>query len=58
MTEQFDLFVWAESRPSAQIIDATPILFSRAARGLIRYEIQKVPGKIIEIRAREERGAA
>lgn len=48
--KQLDLFAWAESRPTAQVIDAMPALIKKAAFEVI-YKIPapKETGKVIRI---------
>lgn len=55
--QQMDLFTWADNRPSAEIIDLTPIIVRLMPDVDIQYP---TPAQVIrpEFRRERERGAA
>lgn len=49
---QLDLFAWADSRPSAAVIDIGPTLLHRAENGLIVFQTRTRPGDIVDMKTR------
>ena len=53
---QLDLFDWANSRPTAKILDAMPALIRKAAREVIYNIPNRSGGKIIVATPWRDRG--
>jgi hypothetical protein len=53
--DQMDLFAWAETRPTAEIIDITPIIVRLMPDVDLQYP---EPAKVISFENKRERSAA